>query len=126
MRVLLAALLLLIPGGSDELPPLPQYVRGAHGPVPIHYVENLYCGTVKAWGCYDERGPTFSIQAGLSRADAYQVIYHEEVHMAARDAGIPWPKDTALQEIEQRLADAIAAQRMRQMLRGEFPLDEKP
>jgi hypothetical protein len=99
---------------ANALPPIPESIDTAMGPVSVVMVENL---TTKegdyALGLWWPENRCIKLCAGLSLVTAWATLEHERVHQILWDAG------TALvPAIEERVCDAIATARVAAMLRG--------
>jgi hypothetical protein len=94
------------------LPPLPDTVRSTLGPVEVRHVEALRVGDRPAIGAFDGGLRLIYVKRGLHPAQAWQTLEHERIHLELWDAGAT----LADSDVEDRVADAIGAARVREML----------
>lgn len=95
------------------LPPLPDSIRSQIGWVQVRVVAGLKCGPLgEAMGCYDGGRHVIAITDSLSPRMAWYTLFHEEVHMVLWIAG----QHLSDGEVEERVADAIAAHRLAAVL----------
>lgn len=122
---LLLVLALAFAGGSVSarspfaaLPPLPGRAPTALGDIKIERRPGPFkCGEVEfAMGCIHYEQWRIEIQDSLALPIAWQVLYHELAHAAFKENGIEFDDAKA----EDRIADAIANQRVLHMRAG-FP-----
>ena len=101
-----------LPPPEASLPPLPDSIPSALGWVRVHYVAGLTCGGgEEVLGCFEPLRRQLSVRDSMDLAVAWQTLRHEELHMIAFDAGI----HIVTRGQEDMLADAVGAQRVREM-----------
>lgn len=99
---------------SPALRPIPRVVPTRYGPVPVRIVDGLWCGAIKAWGCYHPDTRSIEIEKDLEPVLQWKVLFHELVHSAFHDAQIAFVNPDA----ENALCDAVAEQRLSEFLAG--------
>lgn len=101
-------------GSYVSLPEIPKWVPSQVDSVQITFVHHLTCNDEKAVGCftYDPRG--IQLEDTLSEFNRWIVLRHEIFHSAMFDAGLRF----RVGPDEDRVADAIAAQQVREMAAG--------
>lgn len=94
------------------LPPKPTTLPSVLGPVSLEYVKELRdkngVSCLGIW-CSDERH--VRLEAEMSAMTTWHTFWHEWVHIALWDGGVKLRKDD-----EERVCDAIATARVREML----------
>lgn len=95
---------------GDTLPPIPATMPSALGPAPVVLVDS-FPGEPGLLAKVDFVTRRVSIRRDLSREGQWQAYWHESVHLTLFDATASIPD-----EYEERVADAIANQRVREML----------
>jgi Zn-dependent peptidase ImmA (M78 family) len=96
------------------LPAFPKWVPTQKGVVPVVLVHHLKCNTIPALGCYIYLPPTIQIEDTLVLWQRWLILRHEIVHAAVHNAGLTFDS----RDDENRVADALAAQQMGEMLSG--------
>lgn len=99
------------------VPPIPQVVSAAGGPVPVHRVpvvviEGVDTTRQTVLGAFDYSHRLIEIRQSLVGLAAWQTLEHERVHVALFDAGATLADDA----VEDRIADAIANQRVNDLV----------
>lgn len=103
------------------LPPIPPFVFSRGGPVPVKLVKVVDCPMgpehvtpPNVIGCYSAATHLIQISDSLSPEWATFVLYHEMVHVSARDDGLPYSgiaeEAYATAWGRYRLAELLAAQ----------------
>lgn len=118
MRPLLPFLLLVLIGAHTPLPQIPDMVYGRLGPVQVAMVPVVNCPQPpfnvtppNVIGCYSAQTRIIQIADTLSAEYAWFVLYHEQVHVAARDEGVQYTG-----QLEEMYATVTARYRLGEML----------
>ena len=96
------------------LPPLPDSVVTAHGPVVVRIVDDLRDPDEpgkRLFGYWDAFARTIQVRAGLHPTAAWLTLFHEQTHADLSEIGITLPE-----EHEEVIANAIAAARLAALL----------
>lgn len=109
MRLLVVALACLLgaPLKAQQLPPLPDSIPTAIGPVPVQRVAGLLCQGEQAFGCFDAERFVIQVRDSIDLAVAWQTVRHERFHVLLFVAGIHLEGPAGVEDL---LADATATQ----------------
>lgn len=116
-RLALLALCIAAPAFAQHpLPPIPDSVFSTGGWVKVQRASPVECGVAPPvgmrWGgCYTASSRKLVVASDVSLVEAWRILLHEEVHLAARDLGLGY---TGV--VEEALADAVANRRLAEML----------
>jgi hypothetical protein len=107
------ALACVAPSAPPEWPPLPSTVPSVLGPVPVRVTPDLRLGKEPLMGSWSSYARVIRVRAGIAPAAQWQALEHERVHMELWDAGVVIGDE----ELEDRICDAVATARVREMRR---------
>lgn len=96
------------------LPGIPSWVPSQIDSVPVQFVRHLRCNNAPAVGCFVYTARIIQLEDTLSAFNRWLVLEHEIVHSALYDAGLRFRHGPT----EDRIANAIAWQRMAERQRG--------